>query len=67
MDLCCLDTSWEKNINLPAVVLFDEQHSIRTVSEGFVDHILVKEGDLVVPGQLLLELVNKETKATAES
>jgi putative peptide zinc metalloprotease protein len=57
--------SWEKNINVPGVVLFDEQHSIRTVSEGFVDHILVKEGDLVVPGQLLLELVNKETESSS--
>ena len=57
--------SWEKNINVPGVVLFDEQHSVRTVSEGFVDHILVKEGDIVIPGQLLLELVNEEIESSS--
>jgi len=56
--------SWEKNINVPGVVLFDQQHSVRTVSEGFVDHIFVKEGDLVIPGQLLLELVNEATESS---
>lgn len=57
--------SWEKNITVPAVVLFDEQHSVRTVSEGFVDHLLVKEGDLVEPGQLLLELVNVDIESSS--
>ncbi len=52
--------SWEKNINVPGVVLFDEQYTVRTVSEGFVDHIFVKEGDIVKQGQLLLELMNEE-------
>ncbi|HID70481.1 MAG TPA: HlyD family efflux transporter periplasmic adaptor subunit [Desulfobacterales bacterium] len=56
---------WEKNVTVPAVVLFEEQHSIRTASQGFVDQILIHEGDLVESGQPLLKLVNGDLESSA--
>lgn len=57
---------WEKNISIPAVVLFEEQHSIRTGAEGFVEQLFVKEGELVETGQKLLKLENKEIESSVK-
>ena len=56
---------WEKNVTVPAVVLFEEQHSIHAVSQGFVDKVMIHEGDLVESGQPLMKLVNSELESSA--
>lgn len=57
--------NWEKNVTVPAVVLFEEQHSIRAVSPGFVDQVMIHEGDAVESGQPLLKLGNGELESSA--
>lgn len=49
----------------PAVVLFKEQYHIRTVTPGFVDELLVADGERVEKGQILAIFSNPELIATA--
>ena len=53
-------TSWQKNISIPAVVLYEEQFSIRAGSSGFVEEIAVRQGEQVQVGQELVLLGNEE-------
>lgn len=57
---------WEKNVTVPAVVLFEEQHSVRAASDGFVEEIFVSEGDLVEAGTKLLRLVNVDLESSSK-
>lgn len=58
--------SWEKRIETPAVVEYEEQHSVRTKVGGFVSQVQVAEGDQVKEGQILLSLENSELHFAAE-
>ena len=51
---------WEQRIEAPAVVEYEQQHSVRTRTSGFVSDIRIKDGDRVSAGQVLLVLVNSE-------
>ncbi|MBU0945559.1 MAG: efflux RND transporter periplasmic adaptor subunit [Proteobacteria bacterium] len=52
--------NWQKNITIPAVVLFEEQFSIRAGASGFVEKIFVRQGEQVQAGQELVLLGNEE-------
>ncbi len=52
--------SWKKTIAIPAVVLFEEQYSIRAETSGFVKTIFVSPGDQVQEGEPLLLLENND-------
>jgi len=56
--------NWHRTITIPAVVLFDEQLSVKALAEGFVNQLLVQEGTIVEPGMLLLKLENKELESS---
>jgi len=57
--------SWKKNITIPAVVLFEEQFSIRAETSGFVKKILVSQGDQAQKNQLLVLLENSSLQSMA--
>lgn len=50
--------SWKKDLAIPAVVLFEEQYSIRAETSGFVRDIVVSTGSLVKKGEVLVLLEN---------
>ena len=58
--------SWEKRIETPAVVEYEEQYSIRAKASGFISDIQVADGDQVKTGQILLTLENSELRFAAE-
>ena len=58
--------SWQKRIETPAVVEYEEQYSIRAKTSGFVNDIRVTDGDQVKAGQVLLTLENSELHFSAE-
>ncbi len=58
--------SWEKTIAVPAVVLFEEQYTVRAETSGFVKIILVTPGDQVKKGETLLLLENSALQSMAK-
>jgi len=48
--------SWRRSIQAPAVVEYKHQSHIKTGTSGFVQHVLVQDGDTVTIGQPLLIL-----------
>jgi putative peptide zinc metalloprotease protein len=63
MSVLLFGVSWRKTISIPAVVLFEEQYSIRAEISGFVKTILVAPGDQVRQGETLLLLENNELQS----
>lgn len=55
--------NYQKHLQAPAVVLFDQEHSIRAKISGFAEQILVREGEHVQTGQLLVVLANDDLTA----
>jgi putative peptide zinc metalloprotease protein len=53
---------WESRIQVPAVVEYEHQLSVRAVAGGFVEKILVTDGQQVAAGDLLLILENSELR-----
>ncbi len=64
--LLLFGVSWKKNISIPAVILFEEQYSIRAETSGFVRDVLVNTGDLVQKGQVLILLENDALQSKAK-
>ncbi len=54
-------------IRAPVVVDFHPLHVVRVQSEGFVQQLHVKDGDMVEPGQLLVTLQNHQLSGRMES
>lgn len=53
-------TPWPFGLNAPGVVEYSPLSVIRADSAGFVERVLVQEGDVVTAGQSLIELRNEE-------
>ncbi len=64
--LLLFGVSWKKSITIPAVVLFEEQFSIRAETSGFVKNVFVSPGDQVQEGEPLLLLENSGLQSLAQ-
>lgn len=51
---------WEKRIQAPAIVEYEQQYGVRNQPSGFVREIRVEDGDTITAGQILLVLDNSE-------
>ncbi len=51
---------WHRTVSSPGVVGFTAKENVRAECPGFVEKELVRDGDLVDAGQLLVELTNAE-------
>ena len=58
--------SWQKRVEAPAVVEYQEQYSVRTKTSGFVTGVLVADGDKIQAGQMLVTLENIELQFVLE-
>ena len=66
VSLLLFGVSWKQTVSVPAVVLFEEQYSIRAETSGFVKTVLVRSGDQVQKGAPLLLLENNGLKSMAK-
>ncbi|HEB70350.1 MAG TPA: HlyD family efflux transporter periplasmic adaptor subunit [Desulfobulbus sp.] len=57
---------WKRSIRAPAVVEYKQQYRVKTRTNGFVNRIEVRDGDMVIPGQLLMVLDEPEQVANLE-
>lgn len=58
--ICLFGFKWERTLLAPAVVIYEQQHSIRTGTAGFIEETFIKEGELVSRGQRLFKLTNND-------
>ena len=56
-------TSWQQTINIPAVVLYQDQYTVKTETSGFVAGLMVHDGTQVQRGDHLLLLENPDLEA----
>ncbi|MCE9611637.1 MAG: site-2 protease family protein [Chthoniobacter sp.] len=55
---------FHRSVTSPGVVELAETHALRVECPGFVRQVLVRDGEMVQSGQLLLELTNDEAVTT---
>jgi putative peptide zinc metalloprotease protein len=58
--LSLTELTWSRNIQVPAVLDYADLNIVKAESMGFVDEILVKNGDYAKENQILIKLKNKE-------
>jgi len=58
--------TWSSRLSAPAIIDYADSLIVRTKTTGFVRNILVKQGDFVKAGQVLVELENRELVSEGE-
>jgi putative peptide zinc metalloprotease protein len=57
---------FHRSVTSPGVVELADTHALRVECPGFVSQVLVRDGEMVTRGQLLLELTNDEAAAALD-